>query len=417
MFRKMRFALLLMVPLTGVAAPPTNEELQRQLDIVGQEVQKLKLGGAAEATADQMQYGLGPAASKVYRTQSGFSIGGYGELVFESFRRGSYAPYGRDSAANRVDLRRLILYSGYKFNDSWVMNSELEWEHGGDELAVEFLYFDHFVSSRLNYRFGKLLMPMGITNEIHEPVTFMGSHRPLTETLIIPSTWTEFGAGIFGDLGTNFTYRTYVVSGLNAAGFSAQEGIREGRNERGESNGTRFAWVGRLDYTGSVGLTAGGSLYVGAATPKSPTDASQDFSVPAAIVEAHAHLTRGSWDLRSLVAYSNFSRTEQLNPILIGAGNGTFGSEQLGAYAQAGYELLEGGQKSVMPFIRHEIVNTQVSVAGGFARSDQTLIYATALGVGYKPIAQIVIKGDFEWFKTPNRQGVDQLNFSVGYVF
>ena len=36
-----------------------------------------------------------------------------------------------------------------------------------------------------------LLIPMGLTNEFHEPNVFMGVHRPFTEKYIIPTTWRE----------------------------------------------------------------------------------------------------------------------------------------------------------------------------------------------------------------------------------
>ena len=56
--------------------------------------------------------------------------------------------------------------------------------------------------------------------EMHEPTVFLGAVRPETETRIIPSTWRENGFGIFGDVG-GFAYRTYVVNGLDAGGFSS----------------------------------------------------------------------------------------------------------------------------------------------------------------------------------------------------
>ncbi|HCQ03511.1 MAG TPA: hypothetical protein DIT99_23725, partial [Candidatus Latescibacteria bacterium] len=53
------------------------EEIKRRIDILAQEIERLKLGNAA-VTADRSQFGLGPAASKVYRTERGVSIGGDG---------------------------------------------------------------------------------------------------------------------------------------------------------------------------------------------------------------------------------------------------------------------------------------------------------------------------------------------------
>ena len=419
----------------------SNEELKRQIDVLGSEIQKLKLGGAGETQADQSQYGFGPAASKVYRKDQGFSIGGYGEILFERFLGGfnadgtpatgyRIAPHSGgvgsegDASArqSRIDLKRLILYAGYKFNDEWVLNSELEWEHGGSELAVEFLYFDHFVKSGLNYRFGKVLMPVGLTNETHEPVTFLGSHRPLVETLIIPTTWTEYGAGIFGDLGKDWTYRTYVVTGMNASEFSAVKGIRGGRNERDVGSAARFAWTGRLDYVGKPGLLAGVSSYLGEASTVALSN-QPIVSVPMKMVEAHAHYTLNAWDFRLLGAYTFLSNVDQLNSHLVAASptgaKVPVGSEQVGAYGQVGYDVLNGSgsSASLTPFVRYEVVNLQKAVPTGWSASDSNLIHETVVGVNYKPISQIVLKADYEWFKIAQNQGVDQINLSVGYVF
>ena len=426
-----------------VSTGPSNEELKRQIDVLGAEVQKLKIGEAAEARADKTQYGFGPAASKVYRTDHGFSIGGYGEILFERFLGGFYAdgnpnPFYRiaphsggmsagDAKArqSRIDLKRLILYAGYKFNDEWVLNSEIEFEHGGDEISLEFLYFDHFVKSSLNYRFGKVLMPVGLTNETHEPVTFLGSHRPLVETLLIPTTWAEYGAGIFGDLGSDWTYRTYFVTGMNASEFSDKKGIREGRPERNYSDASRFAWTGRLDYVGTPGLLAGFSSYVGeASTQKSASNnlGRDSFSVPMKLFEAHAHYTLNAWDFRALGSYTFLSNVDRLNQLRADNSGGpvsSVGSEQVGGYAQVGYDVLNGSGSaaSVMPFVRYEVVNLQKAVPAGWVSEDRNLIHAAVFGVNWKPMSQIVLKGDYEWFKIARNQGIDQVNFSVGYVF
>jgi hypothetical protein len=40
---------------------------------------------------------------------------------------------------------------------------------------------------------------IGILNENHLPVNFNGVERPMVETLIIPATWRELGAGFYGN--------------------------------------------------------------------------------------------------------------------------------------------------------------------------------------------------------------------------
>lgn len=412
-----------------LSAPQTNvdraAELQREIDILGQEVEKLKNGPAAEEpTANQETLGFGPAASKVYRTSQGLSFGGYGEVLFEDFRNGYNAPGkylapGEDvkpqNGQAQVDITRAVLYSGYKFNDQWVFNSELEWEHGGDEFEVEFLYLDYFWKKELNFRMGELLMPVGLTNETHEPTTYLGTHRPLVETLIIPTTWSEYGAGAFGDLGP-FTYRAYLVTGLNATGFT-DKGIRGGLQERGFVNATNWGFVGRADYTALPGLLAGGSVYVGNA---GTTDISGIgyLAVPMRMIEAHAEYIWKAWDLRALGAYTWLSRVDALNSALaLSPAGGSVGSEQGGYYLQAGYDILNGSNQSFIPFVRWETTDTQLAIAPGSTSNGADLIHEIIAGVNYKPIPQLVFKADYQWYLMEDHSGVNQWNLAMGYVF
>ena len=49
--------------------------------------------------------------------------------------------------------------------------------------------FDFMHNDAVNLRAGLLLVPMGFINEMHEPVTYFGTHRPEVEQRIIPTTW------------------------------------------------------------------------------------------------------------------------------------------------------------------------------------------------------------------------------------
>ena len=69
---------------------------------------------------------------------------------------------------------------------------------------------------------------MGFVNEVHEPPFYFGTNRPFVERVILPSTWRENGAGLFGRVGERMSYRVYVVNGFDATGFSSA-GLRGGR--------------------------------------------------------------------------------------------------------------------------------------------------------------------------------------------
>jgi len=174
------------------------EEMQEEIEILAEEMGRLEsIFAVPEDTELESFHGLGPAASKVYKKADGLSIGGYGEVRLRTFHNKD-----DDNQDDIFDALRAVLYVGYKFNDNWVVNSEFEFEHGGTggngSVSTEFLTVDYLWKEELNARVGLVLLPMGFINEIHEPTFFYGAERPEVERLIIPTTWRENGAGIFG---------------------------------------------------------------------------------------------------------------------------------------------------------------------------------------------------------------------------
>jgi hypothetical protein len=119
-------------------------ELERRLEILSREIEALRLGEAV-IEADAGAHGLGPAAAKVYRTEKGVSLAGYGEMLYQGFDSSGDdgAPSGQ---TDQLDFLRAITNIGYKFIDHILFNSELEFEHASTgkegEESVEFAYLD-----------------------------------------------------------------------------------------------------------------------------------------------------------------------------------------------------------------------------------------------------------------------------------
>ncbi|HEB78492.1 MAG TPA: hypothetical protein ENI90_08200, partial [Methylothermaceae bacterium] len=209
------------------AAPEEVKELKRETSILAQELEKMRtLLVIPEEPKYKSMYGLGPAASKVYQVTKGLSIGGYGEGRYQIFTD------DQNGRRDNADFVRLVLYTGYKFSDWILFNSELEFEHAttgkSGSVSLEFAALDFFLDPRVNIRAGMVLIPMGFINPIHEPPFYFGNNRPEVERRIIPTTWREIGVGLFGEIFPGLTYTTYVVNGFDARGFSSS-GIRAGR--------------------------------------------------------------------------------------------------------------------------------------------------------------------------------------------
>lgn len=395
------------------------EELKRRIDILAQEIEQLKLGEAT-VTADQSQFGLGPAASKIYRTERGVSIGGYGEMVYNNFATekddGSAAGKGDQS-----DFLRAIIYVGYKFNNNWLLNTEFEFEHASTgkagEVSAEFVHLEYTYRSEFNLRFGLLLMPMGLVNELHEPTVYMGANRPNIEGAIIPSTWRENGLGIYGDTGM-VSYRAYLVNGFRGAGFSSS-GLRGGRQKGSKARTDHFALTGRLDITPRPGVILGGSFY-GGYSGQDLLNGTDKLNVPTSIFEGHVDIRhKGLW-VSALGAYSKLGEVTELNNALGLTGNNSVGETLSGFYIQAGYDVLtrtEYNAQSLIPYARFETLNTQASVPTGFLKNPVRDVNSLTVGIAYHPESRIVFKADFKNVDNEAGTGLNQFNGQVGYIF
>src|SRR5262249_28331206 len=128
-------------------------EVERQIEVLAREIEELKLGEAAPPAAASSQtqvahFGVGPAASKVYAAKTGVTIGGYGESLYQNFaaKNQSGEPSSQSDQATNL---RAVVYLGYKFDDHFILNSELEYENAvvasdkNGEASVEFAYIDY----------------------------------------------------------------------------------------------------------------------------------------------------------------------------------------------------------------------------------------------------------------------------------
>ncbi|VGO22744.1 porin [Pontiella sulfatireligans] len=194
------------------------QALEEQLAVMNTEIENLK------NEQGDLSF-LEGQASKLH-------LGGYGE-IHANFQEG-----GDD----QFDIHRLVMYVGYDFNDWIKLTSETELEHAfvadsddgsnGGELSVEQLYVDFLLADAVNVRAGRVLAPLGIINQKHEPTLFLGVERPNMEKNIIPSTWSVDGIGIFGYPLSWLSYEAYVVAGLGRLQVPRQGRRAQGPHQR-----------------------------------------------------------------------------------------------------------------------------------------------------------------------------------------
>ena len=414
---------------------PTGEvsNLERKTNVLTEEVEKLRTELVVpEKVEYKSAYGLGPAASKVYQVGKGLSIGGYGEANYQARvdDQGGRNANGTFNNPDNADVERLVIYTGYKFTDSILFNSEIEFEHastgnngsgvnGSDTgtVSVEMASLDFFIDPRLNVRAGMLLMPMGFINQIHEPPFFFGNNRPEVERRIIPSTWRENGVGLFGELLPGLTYTTYVVNGMNARNFSAS-GIRSGRQSGGQALAEDLAYVGRLDYTPPMlpGVMVGGSAYVGN-SGQNQLYSGQQLDVATQLYEAHLQWKYRGLEFRTLGSWGHIGDAAALSA----ARSTTIGEENYGWYSEVGYDILphflHDTTQYLAPFVRYERMDTVAKVPTGRVDDLTRDVEIYQVGLNYKPIPNVVIKADYRNFTQKSGASPDDFNLGVGFIF
>lgn len=434
-FRVLLLAAVLAAPLAWAEEPDSREiarddeiaELKRQLGVVVNELEALRTQVAApEIPAElESQNGLGPAASKIYGIARGVSLGGYAEGVY---RQSDFDVDG--GSQDVVDLTRATLYVGYKYNDWIVWNSEIEFEHATTEkngsVNVEFATLDFLLAPEFNLRMGEVLLPMGITNEVHEPPFYYGTRRPVAETQIIPSTWSEYGLGFFGGVGERARYAFYVVDGLDALGYESS-GLREGRQGSSEALANDLAVVGALELDLLPGWVVGGSYYVGGAGQDQSVElVTGDVGVPSArttIWELHTEYQFRNLSARALWTQAHVSDAGALSELLLlsGAELPVVSSRMIGGYGEVAYDVIPiffpGSEMSLEPFFRFEYLDTQNDVPSGFVadRAFKQRIYVP--GIQFKPISNVVLKLDYRKVDTFADADGDEVSFGFGLVF
>lgn len=150
--------------------------------------------------------------------------------------------------------------------------SELEFEHGTEEIALETAQLDIEVTPAAILRGGIILVPLGRFNQNHDSPKWDFIERPLVSTEIIPSTFSEVGAGIHGqfEFGSNFlNYEVYAVNGLQEQLLIGPEGrthLASGKSEEffAEDNNGSPAITGKLTSYIGESIELGVSGYVGA---------------------------------------------------------------------------------------------------------------------------------------------------------
>ncbi len=392
-----------------------------------------------------------------------FRFGGYGEILANFMDYGNNRFTGKGTGntkdhRNSVSIPRFVLAFDYKFNSQWILGAEIEFEAGGTgtayeientengeyeteiekggEVALEQFHITRLIHPAINVRAGHLIVPVGLTNEHHEPINFFGTSRPEGETTLLPSTWHETGIEVFGTFGrdyTRFNYQALVVAGLNANGFDRNTWVASGKQGIFETdNFTSPGYVARLNYTGVPGLKVGGSFYYCRNTG-SNSDKQKDYvnigKIPLRIYSADLQYKNKYVVARANMIYGNLGNTVKLSE----ANNKLSG---LSPYSRttpiAKRAVSYGGEVGfnlhsickdnknvpvIYPFARYEYYNPQEKGEGYLTMDLRNKVSMWTVGANWYALPNLVFKADYTTRKIGGGEYNSENEFSLAIAY
>ncbi len=364
-------------------------------------------------------------ADRLLGGSGNLNIGGYADIDYNQ-------PLGDNQYHNgKLDIHRLVLLFGYKFDKRASFVTEIEFEHV-KEVFIEQAFVNYRFNQYFNIRAGLLLIPMGIVNEYHESPTFNGVERPNIDKFIVPTTWREIGIGLTGRIDElSLRYQAYLVNGFNGydgtGKFTGKNGLRSGRQKGAESFSSAPNFSAKIDFYGISGLKLGLAGYFGDSqstlynglnkNDEAALSRADSSAVGMAMLGIDARYTIKGVRLRGQYNFIKLSNTIEYNAF---TGNNV-GSQMGGFYIEAAYNVFQKNKaikSELLPFFRYETYNTHQSVERTIEVNNAYKRTELTAGLTWKPTLGTAFKLDYQWLKTDADDVFkNQLNIGVGIWF
>ena len=347
---------------------------------------------------------------------SAVTIGAYGEMLYNQ-------PEGDNG---ELDIQRLVLLLGYRFNDKTQFVTEIEVEHV-EEIFVEQAFVNYNVADNVNLRRGLMLVPMGIVNEYHEPTTFNGTERPAIDNVIVPSTWRELGIGVSGRFNNiSLGYQAYLFNGFKSTesdgegGISGilkgSNGLRSGRQKGIQSTIDSPTLSTKLDYYGISGLRLGFSTYFGKTQAADDIEEIDGANIGISMLGLDARYAYQRFTARGQFIYASLSDTEEYNTLT----GRDLGSAMQGWYLEGAFNLLpRDNEQKLFAFARYEKYDTHADTDGALVENEAYDRNDITTGLTYHIAPGVVVKGDYQIRDNALDNGSvkNRLNFGIGVWF
>jgi hypothetical protein len=343
------------------------------------------------------------------------TVGGYADVMYNNLSRQNLDNPSRNSFGQQ----RMVPFIYADITDHVKFATEIEIERGGPNtqqsdgsMQIEFAQLDYLVNEAVNIRAGILLMPVGKFNLLHDSPLNDLVDRPMVSRIIIPSTWFEAGAGLYGTLYpsslSKIDYEIYAVNGMSStAGSITDMGVRSARGSVSRDRDQSKAIVGRVAFSPMLGVEVAGSGYHGQLNPGGQTNNGITGVSNITLAALDWTLQRGPFEVIGESAWTTIT-----NP-------GTGPGKMHGYYVQGNYHFMPEFLKKWAPshftdastftaVVRWEYVDTDVGdrtrvLSGGGNRRE---LERLTLGLNFRPIEDTVFKFDWQFNTQKNATGI-----------
>lgn len=391
---------------------------------------------------------------------SRLTLGGYGEAVAsrmlysKNFKRYSDATlYKGDKGYGQVDLPHVVFFVGYDFGHGWSLGSEIEFEHGGTESAVEIeeeetgeyeseierggevaleqFWLQKSFSRELNLRMGHLIVPVGATNAHHMPTEFFTVYRPEGEATILPCTWHETGISIWGEV-KDWRYEAMVIAGLDADRFNNKNWIHGASGSPYEFKmASDVAGAFRIDNRSIKDLKLSLSGYVGG-SGRNTLNATKKYDDILGLVaigaldfryEGRHFIARGNVDYGHLGQSLEISKTNKASRKDSPSPKNNVAMSAFAAATEVGCDLfsfipsMRDRDQRLFLFTRYDYYDSMFRTVSHMSDEPEWERHKVTVGLNYSPIKEIVIKAEAsERILRPQFNNEPTLSIGIAYM-
>ncbi|MBX3325042.1 MAG: hypothetical protein U0223_09545 [Nitrospira sp.] len=377
-------------------------------------------------------------------------VGGYFDIQYRAHRNSVLESGRPGGTTNGFDQQRFVPFIYADITEHLKFASEIEIEHAiratnDVEISLEFAHVDYLINEKVNLRGGIVLIPLGKFNLLHDSPLNDLTDRPIVSRLIIPSTMSETGAGLYGTFYPGRTgkldYEVYFTTGpcgYNNDGeprITETGGTKETRQRKcGSADGLDInngkAVSGRLAFSPILGVEVAGSGYFGnqSATSYNPLSIfAVDWTIQKGPFEligeaAWAH-ARGNSRAITGSTFGGFSPgslltgVNTLNPL------GLPPERMQGFYIQGNYHFMPSFLTRLSPkrfgegstftaVIRYDRVNLNLANKGENGGELEQISF----GLNYRPVEDAVIKMSYQYMPKSLNPNNDQRIHDSAFV-